>query len=314
MQQEKRTTVFVINGFLESGKTAFIRSAILRDPGIQYERVVILCCEEGEEEYTDLPDNIRVHCVEEKEDLTGDLLFGIDTLYQPTYVIIEYNGVWGMKTLYEAAMPETWRMAAQFTIIDAETFASYYANMKGIFADMLRFSARVYMNRCTREDDFKLYRDSIKSCAPHTEIFYISDEEGRLDIMLEDDLPYDVSGDVVTVRPEHYVTWYVDMLDNTERYVGKTVVFTAQIAKPGSVREGYFIAGNTVITCCEDDKEFYSFLCGYEKTDFLKEGALMELQGEVRLEFAPEYEYEGPVIYITKATTLRDQNKKKKKK
>ena len=57
MQNNRGTVLYVINGFLESGKTTFIRNAIIRDPNIVRERVVIICCEEGELDYGDnLPD------------------------------------------------------------------------------------------------------------------------------------------------------------------------------------------------------------------------------------------------------------------
>ena len=45
------TPVYIITGFLESGKTKFI-SEMLADEGFsEGERTLLLCCEEGEEEY-----------------------------------------------------------------------------------------------------------------------------------------------------------------------------------------------------------------------------------------------------------------------
>ena len=314
MEEVRKTPVFVINGFLESGKTTFIRDAIVQDPEMEHERVVVLCYEEGEVEMEDLPANIHVLVAEEKEEFTADLLRAIDEKYDPTYVIIEYNGIWGMKTLYDADLPENWRYSAQFTVINAETFEMYFENMKGIFADMLRMSARVFVNRCTRSDDFKYFKDSIKSCCPHAEIIYMNDEEGFLDIMLEEDLPYDIHGDLIAIDRDDYMTWYIDMQDYPERYEGKLVEFEAQVARPEYFREDFFLAGNMVMTCCEDDMQFLGFACQHEKAQLLKEGNVMKIRGIVRNEFAPEYEMEGPVIYVEKTTTVQGQNKKKKKK
>lgn len=314
MQGERRVPVFVINGFLESGKTTFIREAILRDPNMESERVLVISCEEGETEYEPLPSNIHVHVVGEQEDLTFELLLELRKKYRPTYVIIEYNGVWGMDGLYDTAIPDTWGVAAQFTIIDAETFEVYFANMKSLFADMLRMSSRVFINRCTREDDFKFYRDSVKSCSPRAELIYINDDEGPLNITLEDELPYDLNSDVIQINPDSYMTWYVDMLDYPERYEGACVEFEAEVAKDAEVREGCFVAGNMVMTCCEDDLQFWGLVCRYEKAAQLKAGARVKIRGDVYYEFVPEYGEEEPVLHVARVTTMQSQGKKKKKK
>ena len=314
MQGERRVPVFVVNGFLESGKTTFIREAILRDPNMESERVLVISCEEGETAYEPLPANIHLHVVDEQEDLTFELLLELRKKYRPTYVIIEYNGTWGMDSLYDTAIPDTWGVAAQFTIIDAETFEVYFANMKSLFADMLRMSSRVFINRCTREDDFKFYRDSVKSCAPRAELIYMNDEEGPLNITLEDELPYDLNSDVIQINQDSYMIWYVDMLDYPERYEGATVEFEAEVAKDTEVREGCFVAGNTVMTCCEDDLQFWGLVCHYEKAAQLKEGARVKIRGSVGFEFVPEYGEEEPVLYVAKVTTMHSAGKKKKKK
>ncbi len=308
----KRVPLFVINGFLESGKSTFIREAILRDPELAKERVVIICCEEGEVEFDDLPNYIHICVFENKSDYTSDALLDIDEKYRPTYVIIEYNGVWGMNLLYDTPMPYAWNMIAQFTVINAETFDVYFNNMKSIFTDMLRLSSRVYMNRCTRDNDFKLFRDSIKACAPRTEIMYMSDEEGPLDITLEDDLPYDLNSEVIVLTKDSYIIWYADMLDYPERYLGKTVEFSAQASVPKYCREGYFVAGNMVMTCCENDLQFFGVLCKYDGVNFPKNESNIKLRAEIRYEFAPEYGKKGPVLYVSKVTSMLNRKKKKK--
>ena len=314
MARGEMVPVFVINGFLESGKTTFIINGVLRDPNMQRERVLIVACEEGEIDYDLLPENIFVHMVDEKEELEGNLFALLYEKYKPTCVVIEYNGVWGMQALYSSVMPSEWALAQQFTIIDATTFEGYFSNMKSIFADMLRNSSKVLMNRCTREDDFKFYKDSIKSCSPRADIAYMSDEEGLMDILFEEDLPYDINADVISVGKDDYLIWYIDTLDNMERYLGKTVEYTGVVAKPDYFREGCFVVGNEVMTCCEDDMQFLGFVCKYDKAEFLKEGNTVKIQCEVHCEYAEEYESEGPVLYITKATSMTAKSAPKKKK
>ncbi|MBQ9940225.1 MAG: GTPase [Clostridia bacterium] len=304
MSKKMPTAVFIINGFLESGKTTFIKNAIIKDPEIKKEKVLIVCCEEGEEEYTGLADNVTVHTVEDETELTVDMLEVLNEKYSPTYVIIEYNGVWEMQSLYRVKLPDNWRLAEQITVIDALTFDEYFQNMKSIFSNMLRSSSRIFVKRCTAEDNFKIYRDNIKRCNAGAEIVYMSDSEGVLNITLEDDLPYSLDDDIIKIDHDSYFIWYVDVMENTHRYIGKTVEYTGQVAKPGYFRGGYFVAGNMVMTCCEDDMQFLGFLSAYSKSDMLKEGSYVRVRGTVAFEYAPEYNSEGPVLHIIDAVEV----------
>lgn len=305
--------VFVINGFLESGKTTFIYNAFLKDENLKRERVALVCCEEGEEEYNDVPSNVRLYTVEDDVDFTEELLSNINKEYKPTVVFIEYNGIWGMQRIYKTKLPSSWKVIEQVTVIDSTTFASYFDNMKSIFADMLRSSTTVFVNRCTREDDFKFYKSSIKNCAPHAEIIYLSDTEGPLQITLEEELPYNVDADVIEISRDNYMTWYIDMLDTPARYIGKKVEYIGQAVKPDYFGKDSFTVGNMVMTCCEDDMQFLGFLCRYDKATFVKEGALVKVRGQVRHEYAAEYESEGPVIYVEKTTTMPNPDEKKRR-
>lgn len=297
MLGERPVPVFIINGFLESGKSTFIQNAIIRDPKMQKEKVLLIVCEEGEVDYENMPSNVVLHTIEDKEQIASDVFAKLREKYRPTYVIIEYNGVWGMQTLYNTKLPKGWRAADQITIVDGETFTGYYANMKGIFADMMRKSSSVIINRCQRTDDFAAYKNNVKMANPQADIIYVNDEEGIMDIMLEEDLPYNLDDPVIELDKDTFVVWYIDMVDNIDRYIGKTVEYVAQVAKPDYFREDFFFPGNQVMTCCSEDMQFLGFVCQYDKANTLKEGGYVRVRAEVRKEFAPEYEEEGPVLY-----------------
>ncbi len=309
MNAEKEIPVFIINGFLEAGKTSFIKDAIIGDPKLKKERIVIISCEEGVEEYDGLPKNVTIHTVEDEEDLHEDLFFEVAALYDPTYVLIEYNIIWGMDKLYDTAMPDGWVLVDQMTIIDAVTFDTYFNNMKSFFADMLRSSSMVIVKRCEIDEDFKYFRDKIRPCALQAEILYMNDEEGIMDITLEDELPYSLESDVIELHSDTYVAWYIDMMDNIERYIGKTVEFTALVGKPEYFRPEYFMAGNMVMTCCEDDMQFFGYVCHYDKTPELEEGSYIRLRAQIDCDFTPEYEEEGPVLYAESVTVLPKEEK-----
>ena len=58
---EREIPVFIINGFLEAGKTSFIKEAIAGDPKLRKERIVLISCEEGMEEYDRIKKNKNLY-------------------------------------------------------------------------------------------------------------------------------------------------------------------------------------------------------------------------------------------------------------
>ena len=92
--------VYMINGFLESGKTEFI-TYTLAQPYFQIRgRTLLILCEEGENEYdTDLLKQSRTELVliDEEADFTANRLIELEKKYKPERIIIEYNGMWNYK-------------------------------------------------------------------------------------------------------------------------------------------------------------------------------------------------------------------------
>ena len=66
------------------------------------------------------------------------------------------------------------------------------------------------------------------------------------------------------------------------------------------IREGYFLAGNTVMTCCEDDKAFIGFLCQSDYVDRLKDKQWITLTAEAHVESRKEYDGESGVVLKAK--------------
>ena len=69
--------VYLITGFLESGKTSFIKETIADPEFSAGERTLLICCEEGEVEYDMkvLKDNkVSLVTIENKEELTEEFL------------------------------------------------------------------------------------------------------------------------------------------------------------------------------------------------------------------------------------------------
>ena len=83
------TPVYLIAGFLDSGKTSFI-NGILSDGFALEDRTLLLQCEEGEEEYDpELLRNVTVLPVENLEELTPEYLLAQQKKCQAKQVIVD---------------------------------------------------------------------------------------------------------------------------------------------------------------------------------------------------------------------------------
>ena len=84
--------VYIINGFLESGKTEFINFT-LDQPYFQISgKTLLLLCEEGEVEYDPYVlkrSKTVVETIEEEADFTVEKMVGLEKKHRPGRIIIE---------------------------------------------------------------------------------------------------------------------------------------------------------------------------------------------------------------------------------
>lgn len=287
--------VYMINGFLESGKTEFICYTI-EQPYFQIKgRTLLIVCEEGEGEYGEkLLQMSRTDMVliEDEEDFNTSHLIELEKKYKPERIIIEYNGMWNFKNM---KLPFHWSIEQQITIIDASTFPMYFTNMKSLLAEMLRKSEMIIFNRCDDVEDLSSYKRNVKAINQKADIIF-EDSEGEVNQIFEDDLPYSLEDPVIKLDNEGYGIWYLDSLDHLERYTGKTVQFVAMVLKPSGFPTGYFVPGRMAMTCCADDMAFLGFACEFDKADTLKDKQWVQVTARVEKEYFADYGGEGPVL------------------
>ena len=86
--------VYVINGFLESGKTEFI-TYTLEQPYFRIKgKTLIILCEEGENEYDPAllaRSNSCLEMIEQEEDFTPDKLLELEKKVKPERIIIDHD-------------------------------------------------------------------------------------------------------------------------------------------------------------------------------------------------------------------------------
>lgn len=287
--------VYVINGFLESGKTEFICYTI-EQPYFQIKgRTLLIVCEEGEGEYDERllkMSRTDMVLIEDEEDFNTSHLIELEKKYKSERIIIEYNGMWNFKNM---KLPFHWSVEQQITIIDASTFPMYFTNMKSLLAEMFRKSEMIIFNRCDDVEDLSSYKRNVKAINQKADIVF-EDSEGEVNQIFEDDLPYSLDDPVIKLDNEGYGIWYLDSLDNLERYIGKTVQFVAMVLKPSDFPTGYFVPGRMAMTCCAEDMAFLGFACEYGKADTLRDKQWVKVTAKVVKEYFADYGGEGPVL------------------
>ena len=118
--------------------------------------------------------------------------------------------------------------------------------------------------------------------------------------MLDEDLPYDITKDTIILEDTDYPTWYIDVFDNYEKYLGKTIKFKTFVR---DILEDSIVVGRNVMTCCEDDIQFL----GYEVKN-VKElvaiGDCIFLECEVFHEYSNIAEAEVVILHAKKVSKL----------
>ena len=287
--------VYVINGFLESGKTEFI-CYTLAQPYFQIKgRTLLIVCEEGEVEYDEkllARSRTDMVVIDEEEDFNTSHLIELEKKYRPERIIIEYNGMWNFKNM---KLPWHWTVEQQITTVDASTFPMYFTNMKSLLAEMIRKSEMIIFNRCDGVEDLSVYKRNVKAINQQAHIIF-EDSQGEVNQIFEDDLPYNLNDPIIELDNQGYGIWYLDSLDNLDRYIGKTIQFTAMVLKPKEFPKGFFIPGRMAMTCCAEDMAFLGFACEYDKADTLTEKQWVKVTAKVAKEYFADYEGEGPVL------------------
>lgn len=295
---ESNVMVYLMTGFLDSGKTQFLKFTLGQDYFQIDGKTLLILCEEGEEEYNPmemLKYGVVIEKIEDQEDLTEEYLEELNRKHEPERVVVEYNGMWKVSDFESMKLPDGWEIEQKLTTVDASTFQMYLTNLKPLFVEMVRGAELVLFNRCEDLKPLPGYRRSVKVVSPQAEVIF-EDEEGEIENIFEDDVPYDLKAPVIQIAREDYGIWYVDMMENPDRYKGKTVEFTAKVLKPRSFPSKVFLPGRMAMTCCAYDTTFLGYVCRSSYAPKLKAGQWITVRAKVRYANVSVYQGEGPVL------------------
>ncbi len=292
--------VFLFTGFLESGKTTFILDTLSQDYFATGERTLIIACEEGEKEYdTEMlrKKNAYVEYIENKEDISAKLLASWNASHKPRRVLIEYNGMWPVEDILEDVYPDNWVLTQVISMVDYTTFNMYWTNMRSMVIDQLSMSDMVIFNRCDGTTGRNDLRRCIKVFNKKAQIAYdwVDGFDGNA---LPETLPFNVDAPVITIEDDDYGIWYMDAMENSNKYAGKTVNYNCIFFRPQGYPMNQFVPGRFAMTCCADDITYLALVCKTANDVDLDDRQWINITAEIKVEYVRDYHDMGPVLYL----------------
>lgn len=290
--------VFLVTGFLEGGKTTFVKE-IFNDPDFaQNEKITLIVCEKGIEDYEEnflKENNISLVDVN-KEEFTNSFLNECNKEHRPTKVIVEYNGMWQFDVIEKLQLPKGWQWAQIITPIDATTFESYMNNMKSLLIEQFKNSDLIILNRCNEKIDKLKFRNSIKAINARANIIFELENGEIDDSPLQ--LPFDINANVIEFKDYDYGVWYLDATESPAKYEGKNVKIKGIAYTHPKYPKNVFAFGRNAMTCCADDISFLGLLCQSNKPVNFKEKEWIEIEGVMHKQFIQQEQREVPFIAI----------------
>lgn len=294
--------VYLITGFMDSGKTSLIKETLFHGEFDDDDKTLLIVCEDGDEEYDPAECKrgkvVQVN-IEKEEDFTEKNLEKLYLQYMPDNVFIEYNGTWKITTFSEMKLPEDWEVAQVLSTVDATTFEMYLSNMRSMIMEQLFISDVVIFNRTTDETKKAMFRRAVKAQNRKAQIVY-EREDGSIDENVDEELPYDINADSLDITDADYGIFYLDVMDHPKKYANKTIKYRALVYRPEGYKKGAFVPGRFAMTCCVEDIQFLGFICKSDKADQIPHKSWIDITAQIKLEFAKEYKGKGPVLHALK--------------
>ena len=261
--------VYLITGFLESGKTTLGLTILGNERFTNGGKTLILCCEDGEAEWDDAAlkkNNGVLVMLEDPEEFTTHRFQELEDQYKPSCVILEYNSMWGIDRLDTVRLPRLWDWAQMVTTADGTTFDNYMTNMRKLLTDPMKIADMICVNRCAPDFNKGSWRRQLRAMNSNATIFFENLDGTVDDGITDEDLPYDMKAPVIAVSEDQFGIFYVDSMDHPERYDGKKVRLVGQAWKRPGFPKGFYYFARNAMTCCSNDIAPCGWVCKGDRT------------------------------------------------
>ena len=294
--------IYLFTGFLEGGKTSFIVET-MKDPNFNdgKRKYLIITCEDGEVEYypDELGANVSFASFDEEQLITTDRLNAMQKRAGADIVLVEYNGMWKLDSLYNA-LPQNWMVYQEIFLCDSTTAEMYNANMRSLMVDKLTSCEMVVFNRTTEKTDKLPLHKLVRGISRKANICY-EDTSGEIEFdQIEDPLPFDINAELIDIKDDDFAIFYRDMTEDFSKYDGKNIRFKGIVALDPSLPKGSYAIGRHIMTCCADDIAYRGVVAKGMGNIKLNTRDWAIVEGRITEEFSKLYGGRGPVLTVTK--------------
>ena len=294
------TRLYLFTGFLDSGKSSFINDTLTNGDFCDGEKTLLLVCEEGEIEYDqeELESyNIDLVYIDDEEMINYDYFEQLKNKYDPTQVLIEYNGMWNVNRMMACSLPDDWSLVQVLTTINAETFALYIQNMRSLVYQHAVHTDLLIFNRINKSQKKSFLRNNIKAINSSCQIIYEMDD-GSIDTMEDEELPFDITSSTLDILDHDFGLFCMDALTHPERYHHKTVTLRGKfIGKDKVIKDG-FIMGREAMVCCEDDTSLVGMVCIHNACHQLIPNEWIQVTGLIEVTYDEEVNSDICILYV----------------
>ena len=289
--------VYLVVGFLDGGKTNFI-NGILEDGFSKNDRTLLLCCEEGDEEYNEkFLKNVTVVTVDDQAQLTCSFLKDCEKKYRPKQVLIEYNGMWPLTPLYENVLPANWVLYQIMCFVEGGSFDLYARNMGQLMMEKITQADLIVFNRCTEETRDALRKRNLRMVNRRADIYLEMEDGSSEDYNNGDTCPFDLTPEVLDIPDEDFGIWYVDVMDHPERYDGH-LVHMKLVMCHSKKYPGIDCPGRFAMVCCENDVQFLGLIAKGMNLNQYQNRDWIEVTARMAVEKHEAYKGKGPVMHV----------------
>jgi len=287
--------VYAVTGFLDSGKTNFI-NGILQDGFAKQDKTLLLCCEEGDEEYdVKALTNVKVELIDEEEGFNRAALKALEKKHHPRQIVIEYNGMWGFERFNE--LPANWVLYQIMNFVYAPSFDVMARNMGQLMMEKIKNADMLVFNRATPEVAAALRKRNLRMVNRRADM-YIEYEDGNSENYLTgDECPFDVTQDVIDIPDADFGVWYVDAMDHPEHYDGKRVHMKLLMCHSKKY-PGTYVPGRFAMVCCANDTQFLGVVARGGEIGKFKNRDWIEVTARFKKEYFEAYQGDGPILYV----------------
>lgn len=244
----------LVYGLKGAGKTSYISDIISNDFFYKDGKTLILCLEQGKENYDTealRKRNAFVSYYDGSQEI-GEFCMEQIRTHRPDRIYVEMN------VRYPSArekFPEIMKVTYAVTWIDWKTLDRDLNLFQQSFGRMIAESQQITFRGCPSKELLAPYSQQFR-LMNHKASYLRQDPMGFHEKAFDLFVPYSLENDTITITEKEYLIFWLDAADHPEHYEGKRLIFTDPMelrsADAGSGRS----FGRVVMTCCMADLQF----------------------------------------------------------